>query len=111
MSDPTAIELELTQIINSRVENLKNTKLAQDLFIEQMKDKHTYLFERSPALFNKAVSGELDNPEAQIRIRQMLGLMRSIQSGNKSQDEADRIFGQVMADKYITPIVNNLDKK
>jgi hypothetical protein len=38
----------------------------------------------------------------------MLALMRTIHEGKRTQKDADMIFGKVMADKYVTPIVNNL---
>ncbi len=34
--------------------------------------------------------------------------MRSIHEGKRTQRDADMIFGKVMADKYVMPIVNNL---
>jgi hypothetical protein len=73
-----------------------------------MKTKYDYLYTGSKTLFDKVMSGELDNSEARARLQQMLALMRSIHEGKRTQKDADMIFGKVMADKYVTPIVNNL---
>lgn len=111
MCDPTAIELQITYLIQDREDyfakrSYKNIPL-QD-FISKMRSKYDYLYTGSKTLFDKVMSGELDNPESRARLQQMLALMRSIHEGKRSQKDADMIFGKVMADKYVTPIVSNL---
>ena len=111
MCDPTAIELQITYLIQDRADYFakRNYKeLALPDFINKMKTKYDYLYTGSKTLFDKVMSGELDNPEARARLQQMLALMRSIHEGKRTQKDADMIFGKVMADKYVTPIVNNL---
>jgi hypothetical protein len=114
MSDPTAIELQVTQLIRDRADFFakKNNKdLALPVFIEKMKKKYDYLHNSSKTLFDKVMAGEFDNPEAQARFKQMITLMKSIHEGKRSQKDADMIFGKVMADKYVTPIINNLPEQ
>ena len=114
MSDPTAIEIQVNQILKDREAYCTQTGfkgMSMEAFVEAMQKSYSYLYTSSKLLFDKAVSGQLDNPVAMVRLRQLLGLMRSIHSGARTQDEGDKIFGKVMADKYITPVVNNLDKK
>jgi len=111
MCDPTAIELQITYLIQDRADyfakrNYKELSLPE--FISKMKTKYDYLYTGSKTLFDKVMSGDLDNPEARARLQQMLALMRSIHEGKRTQKDADMIFGKVMADKYVTPIVNNL---
>ena len=111
MCDPTAIELQITYLIQDRADYFAKrnyTELALPDFINKMKTKYDYLHTGSKTLFDKVMSGELDNPEARTRLQQMLALMRSIHEGKRTQKDADMIFGKVMADKYVTPIVNNL---
>jgi len=111
MCDPTAIELQITYLIQDRADYFakRNYKeLALPDFINKMKTKYDYLYTGSKTLFDKVMSGELDNSEARARLQQMLALMRSIHEGKRTQKDADMIFGKVMADKYVTPIVNNL---
>jgi hypothetical protein len=111
MCDPTAIELQITHLIQDRADYFAkrnyNTLTLPD-FINKMKNKYEYLHTGSKTLFDKVMSGELDNPEARARLQQMLALMRTIHEGKRTQKDADMIFGKVMADKYVTPIINNL---
>jgi hypothetical protein len=114
MSDPTAIELQVTYLIRERADyfakrTYKNMTLPD--FINTMKDKYDYLYKGSKTLFDKVMAGEFDNPESYARFKQMITLMKSIHEGKRSQKDADMIFGKVMADKYVMPIVNNLPEK
>jgi hypothetical protein len=111
MCDPTAIELQITYLIQDRADYFAKrnyNELVLPEFIGKMKTKYEYLYTGSKTLFDKVMTGELDNPESRARLHQMLALMRSIHEGKRSQKDADMIFGKVMADKYVTPIVNNL---
>lgn len=111
MCDPTAIELQITYLIQDRADYFARRsykELALPDFINKMKSKYEYLHTGSKTLFDKVMTGELDNPEARARLQQMLSLMRTIHEGKRTQKDADMIFGKVMADKYVTPIVNNL---
>lgn len=111
MCDPTAIELQITYLIKDRDDYFakKSYKdLALPDFINKMKTKYEYLYTGSKTLFDKVIAGELNTPEALARLQQMLALMRSIHEGKRTQKDADMIFGKVMADKYVMPIVNNL---
>ena len=112
MSDPTAIEIQITQLLSDRSAYLQKRQ-HQDLslpdFINKMRATYSYLHTSSKTLFDKVMSGDLDNPEAQARVKQMLYLMRSIQDGKRTQDDADKLFGKVMADKYVKPVVDKLD--
>lgn len=111
MCDPTAIELQVIYLIRDRDDyfakkNYKNIELPA--FINKMKEKYSYLFNGSKTLFDKVIAGEFTNPESLTRLKQMLGLMATIHEGKRSQKDADMIFGKVMADKYVMPIVNNM---
>lgn len=111
MCDPTAIELQITYLIQDRTDYFaKRNYIGITLpdFINKMKTKYEYLHTGSKTLFDKVMSGELDNPEACARLQQMLALMRTIHEGKRTQKDADMIFGKVMADKYVTPIINAL---
>lgn len=111
MCDPTAIELQVTYLINERNDYFAK-RVDRDVslpdFITKMKTKYEYLYSGSKTLFDKVMAGEFDKPESRARLQQMLTLMRSIHEGKRTQKDADMIFGKVMADKYVMPIVNNL---
>lgn len=111
MCDPTAIELQVTYLINDRNDYFAK-RIDRDVslpdFISKMKVKYDYLYTGSKTLFDKVMAGEFDKPESRARLQQMLALMRSIHEGKRTQKDADMIFGKVMADKYVMPIVNNL---
>lgn len=111
MCDPTAIELQVTCLIKERNDYFAK-RIYRDIslpdFISKMKAKYEYLYTGSKTLFDKVMTGEFDKPESCSRLEQMLSLMRSIHEGKRTQKDADMIFGKVMADKYVMPIVNNL---
>jgi hypothetical protein len=111
MSDPTAIEIQIMQLHQDRKDYLEKRKykdLSLPAFIEKMRATYSYLNTSSKTLFDKVIAGDLDNPEAQARVKQMLYLMRTIQDGKRTQDDADKLFGKVMADRYVKPVVDNL---
>lgn len=111
MCDPIAIELQITYLIQDRADYFAKRnyiELTLPNFINKMKQKYEYLYSGSKTLFDKVMTGELDNPEARARLQQMLSLMQTIHTGKRTQKDADMVFGKVMADKYVTPIVNNL---
>ena len=111
MCDPTAIELQITYLIQDRSDYFGKRsykELGLPDFIAKMKTKYEYLHTGSKTLFDKVMSGELDNPESHTRLQQMLSLISTIHEGKRTQKDADMIFGKVMADKYVTPIINNL---
>ena len=41
----------------------------------------------------------------------MLNYLKQIHDGTRTQDEVEKEFGQKLADKYVNPVVENLDKK
>lgn len=114
INDPYAVEIQLQQMINERklwFTGKKYKDLNKEDFTTKMKDKFIYLYNASPLLFDKICSGFLDNNQNLAMITKMLSLSKDIYDGKKEQNDVDKGLGQVLADKYVKPIVDKLDKK
>lgn len=113
ISNPYKVELHLNNLIKDR--NLwrfgkKYTDLNLPEFNSRMKEEYSYLATSSPMLFEKAISGFMDNQNNLNMITNMLKLLKDIYDGKKKQEDVDKSLGKVLADKYIAPVIDKLDK-
>jgi hypothetical protein len=112
MSDPYAIEIQINSILKDRrdwVSGKKYATLNRETFHKKMEEVYAYLHTASASLFNKAVSGEMDNPKAQAQIRHMLDMLKKVHDGKITQEKADHVFGLEMHNKFVRPITDKLE--
>ena len=113
MNDPYATECEIIKLKDDRLNWLKGHYLKQETlegFKKKMKTKYTYLFGVSELLFNKIVEGDMDAPENFKRLQKMIALSKQIYDGKKKQSEVDKQLGKELADEYVQPIIDKLNK-
>jgi len=75
---------------------------------EVCQSKYNYLYTHTPTLF------ELIYKKGDVSIEQlqfMCQKAKSIERNEMSQYDADVIIGQKLADKYVTPIIENKENK
>lgn len=113
MNDPYKVEYELISLLKDR-NRWRTGQCFKDLnpekFQEKMKDTYKYLYETSETLFKGSFEGMFDTPAGRDRIKQMLILMKDIYDGKKKQEDVDKQLGKELANEYVNPIVDKLDK-
>jgi len=62
------------------------------------------LYNQFPTIFEMHIEGKLDQT-----FFEMLKMRRKIETGEMTEDEASRIVGQKLFDKYVDPVVKKLD--
>jgi hypothetical protein len=76
-----------------------NTNLHREKIVEENK----FLYEVFPSIFEMHYEGKLDET-----FFNMLKLRRQIEKGEISEDDASKIVGQQLFDRYVAPKINNL---
>lgn len=112
MSDPYAIEIQINSLLKDRrdwVSGKKYATLNREAFHKKMQETYSYLHTSSASLFNRALSGEMDNPTAQAQIKHMLDMLKKVHDGKITQEKADHVFGLEMHNKFVRPITDKLD--
>ncbi len=74
-------------------------------FTKKMRELHPHIA-TSDVIFLKCLQGEME----MNRLKEMLAYLRQIKRG-KSKDEVDKKVGEVMANRYVKPIIDKLDKE
>ena len=112
INDPYAVEMQLQQIMNDRklwLSGKKYKDLNREAFNNKMKEEYAYLNNASPLLFEKACSGFMDDNQNWAMISRMLSLSKDIYDGKRKQEDVDKGLGQVLANKFVKPVVDNLN--
>ena len=79
-----------------RHKGLKRTNQVK--YREALVEENKFLYEVFPTIFEMHYEGKLDDT-----FFEMLKLRRSIEKGEMTDDEASRIIGQKLFDKYVKP--------
>ena len=79
-----------------RHKGLKRTN--QNVYREKIVEENKYLYEVFPTIFEMHIEGKLDET-----FFEMLKLRRSIEKGEMTDDEASRIVGQKLFDRFVKP--------
>lgn len=104
MSKPNAKELE--QIINRIINiNHKIYSLSLDEKENYFYDNHPELMKDYPFIIYQICSGK----DLSI-FNHMLNELRKIENGEKSREQVDVEMGEMLATKYVTPIINKLNE-
>lgn len=113
MNNPYKIEIELVSLLKNRNE-WRTGQGFKDLNPQQFKDKmketYSYLYETSETMFKSALDGMFDTHAGMKRIQYMIKLMKDIYEGNKKQDDVDKQLGKELAEEYVNPIIDKLEK-
>lgn len=84
-----------------RHKGLKRTNM--NVYREKIVEENKYLYEVFPTVFEMHYEGKLDET-----FFNMLKLRRQIEKGEMTEDEASRLVGQQLFDRYVAPKINNL---
>lgn len=79
-----------------RNKGLKRTNQVK--YREKVVEENKYLYEVFPTIFEMHIEGKLDET-----FFEMLKLRRSIEKGEMTDDEASRVVGQKLFDRFVKP--------
>lgn len=113
INDPYAVEIQIQQMMNDRklwLTGKKYTSLNLEQFNKKMEEEYGYLKTASNVLFSKILSGFMDKPENMNMLMMMLKMSKDIYDGKRKQEDVDKGLGSVLAQKYVNPVVDKLNK-
>lgn len=114
VNDPYKIERQINNMIEDRkywLQGKKYTTLNKKEFDDLMLKKYSYLKLNNDLLYNKVLSGFFDKPENLNMINMMLMLSKDIYNGKRHQDDVDKKLGTLLANKYVNPLVEKINKE
>lgn len=105
MSSLTSIQIQaLVRDMDTslrRHKGLKRTK--KDDHRKKVVEENQLLYNEFPSIFEMHYEGKLDDT-----FFEMLRLRRKIEMGEMTDDEASKIIGQKLFDRYVAPVVGTL---
>jgi hypothetical protein len=104
MSSLTSIQIQalVRQMDESmrRHKGLKRTN--QHEYNKKVAEENPRLYDEFPSIYEMHIEGKLDE-----KFFNMLKLRRQIEKGEITEDEASKVVGQLLFDKYVAPVVNS----
>ncbi len=83
-----------------RHRGLKNTNPSK--FYEKVSQENKKLYDEFPTIFEMHLQGKLDGT-----FFEMLKLRHKIDKGEMTEDEASKLIGQKLFDRYVAPVIEN----
>lgn len=104
MSGLTSVQIQaLVREMDTSMRRHKGLKRTNSIkYREKIVEENPVLYEQFPSIFEMHMEGKLDET-----FFEMLKLRRSIEKGEMTEDEASRLIGQKLFDRYVAPVVNN----
>jgi hypothetical protein len=100
MSGLNSIQIQaLVREMDASTRRHKGMKRSNQVkYREKIVEENKYLYEVFPTIFEMHYEGKLDDT-----FFEMLKLRRSIEKGEMTDDQASRVVGQKLFDKYVKP--------
>jgi hypothetical protein len=104
MSALTSMQIQaLVREMDTSMRRHRNLKTSNtEKFFEKVMNENKVLYEEFPSVFEMHLQGKLD-----ATFFEMLKLRHKMDKGEMTEDEASRIIGQKLFDRYVAPIVDN----
>ena len=83
-----------------RHRGLKNTNPSK--FYEKVSQENKKLYDEFPTIFEMHLQGKLDGT-----FFEMLKLRNKIEKGEITEDDASKLIGQKLFDRYVAPVIEN----
>ena len=103
MAESTKLREEVLSLMSETrtwVSQRQITKISKDSFVESMKSKYDYLYNKSSTLFDRCIEGDLNMEQ----FNYMLNMLDKVNSGKDYQDVSKEI-GQKLVDIYVKPLL------
>ena len=100
MSGLNSIQIQaLVREMDTSMRRHKGMKRSNQIkYREKIVEENKYLYEVFPTIFEMHIEGKLDET-----FFEMLKLRRSIEKGEMTDDEASRVVGQKLFDRFVKP--------
>lgn len=85
-----------------RHKGIKTTNPSE--YRNKVSSENEILYNQFPTIFEMHIEGKLDQT-----FFNMLKMRRKVETGEMTDDEASRIVGQQLFDRYVDPVVKKLD--
>jgi hypothetical protein len=104
MSGLTSIQIQaLVREMDASMRKYRLTKKVDPAkFYEKVMNENKILYEAFPSVFEMHLEGKLD-----ATFFEMLKLRHKIEKGELTEDEASKMIGQKLFDRYVAPVVGN----
>lgn len=103
---PDLTSLQIQALVRDMDTSMRRHKLTKRVDVERYRkmivDENQVLYHTFPSIFEMHYEGKLDST-----FFEMLKLKRKIERGEMTEDEASRVIGQKLFDRYVGPVVNN----
>ena len=105
MSGLTSIQIQaLVRDMDSSMRRHKGLKRTNPpMYREKVSEENSKLYDEFPTIFEMHMEGKLDET-----FFEMLKLRQKIEKGEMTDDEASRMIGQKLFDRYVAPVVDNI---
>jgi hypothetical protein len=104
MSSLSSIQIQaLVRNMDSSIRRhrkLKNSDPAA--FYEKVSEENKTLYDVFPTIFEKHIAGKLDGT-----FFEMLKLRHKVDIGEMSEDDASKLVGQKLFDRFVAPVIGN----
>lgn len=84
-----------------RHKGLKRTNMVE--YRKKIEEANPILYEQFPSIYEMHIEGKLDET-----FFEMLKLRQKIEKGEITEDDASKMIGQKLFDRYVAPVVNKL---
>lgn len=103
MSSLTSIQIQaLVRDMDASMRRNRSLKDDSNKYEEKMIAENKTLYNEFPNVFYMHLEGKLDGT-----FFEMLKLRHKMDKGEMTEDEASRIIGQKLFDRYVAPVVEN----
>ena len=104
MSELTSIQIQaLVRDMDTSMRKHRLTKrVDKEKFRAKVAAENEILYNMFPTIFEMHIEGKLDGT-----FFEMLKLKRKIEKGEMNEDEASKIIGQKLYDRFVDPVVKN----
>jgi hypothetical protein len=104
MSSLSSIQIQaLVREMDASIRRHRSLKNSQpDKFYKQVMEENKTLYDVFPTIFDKHIDGKLD-----ATFFEMLKLRHKIDIGEMSEDDASKLIGQQLFDRFVAPVIGN----
>ncbi len=104
MSNLSSIQIQaLVREMDAGMRRYKALKRSDpEKFYEKMMNENKILYEEFPSIFEMHLEGKLDST-----FFEMLKLRNKIEKGEMSEDDASKLIGQKLFDRFVAPVIGD----
>ena len=98
--------IKIQALVRDMDESMRKHKSLKEsnfgLYKQSIADDNKTLYEEFPTIFEMHIEGKLDET-----FFEMLRLRRKVEKGELTDDEASKLIGQKLFDRYVAPIIGS----